>query len=500
MYSELKQKLDHGKSKIIHLPTIILASILALFSIIFLKIFYDFTLHGLFYEQIITLLLLTSMITTEIIGIYTYRAKNSLLISLIFLETALVSFFLGLFREIWFVVFIGSIASIITIIYGYKKKNYRFKPSFNSKKAKVLLLILILTIGIHPIASLTLKQTKIKIKTQDKKITPRFYLRADNYETFTHYTENTLSQNVLDNLKNYNGELFLAITRGDLKENSKAVKTAKKLNQNNVTCHAWLLEKQEHGYWANDLNYEHFENMVEEFLIWENKENLDFDIIQLDSEILIEGGPEQFFDNNESPGVLDYFSKLKTYYRGGPRNEVADKYSSLVSRINQNHKSSVAAYPIVLEDVFDDDTALQDSFAISTYPPKNWDEIEPMVYRVGFHRILKRDLDSYLVYSYSYSWKSKFPKKASIAIARPDELGYKDPDEMVKDSLILESLGFKNVSIFSIGLFLETHGENEFASFLKSVQGNSEKDVLEISYKPLVSYSRILVSFIDRLL
>ncbi|KXA97769.1 hypothetical protein AKJ37_02380 [candidate division MSBL1 archaeon SCGC-AAA259I09] len=175
------------------------------------------------------------------------------------------------------------------------------------------------------------------------------------------------------------------------------------------------------------------------------------------------------------------------------------KYEQLIDRMNACYKSSVACYPFTVEDHFDGDTDLQDALAVSTYPPKNWNEIVPMVYRAGFYRVLGRDPGSYLVYSYGHSWKSSFDENISIAISRPDTAGYRDIEELERDAKILESLGYDKVTIFSIMLFIQTHGEKGLKSYL-NLLSESREGAITVQYSPLVSYSRVSLSLIDRLL
>ncbi len=286
----------------------------------------------------------------------------------------------------------------------------------------------------------------------------------------------------------------------DLKENSESSKTIRKLNKKNIDAHAWLLVSQENGYWANDYNFQKFEEFYNELSKWEEKENLQIDITQLDSEILIDSSPADFFQESEKKGISHYLNKIQYYYKNGPRKEAEDNYKSLIDTINKNSRSSVAVYPFIIEDQLDGDTTLQDMFGISSYPPKNWSEIEPMIYRVGFYRALGRDLGSYLVYSYAYSYKSYFQEKASIGLARPDELEYEENyNEMKKDALILDSLGYDEATIFSINLFIQTHGEKNLKSYLTALNEGSREEI-KINYRPLVSYSRLAISLADRLI
>ncbi len=382
-----------------------------------------------------------------------------------------------------------------------KNRNYySFSLSLKSKKAKITLFLLTLTIAIHPIVSFSLSQMPISLNPGDEKITPRFY-----YADLPHHTATSLSENVLDNLKEYDAELFLPVQREGLKENSETARAVRKLNDKGIIPHTWLLESVENGYWANDYNYDSFKDLFDKFEKWKKQENLEFGTIQLDSEKLMEGeDPASFFQENKgSPGIFEYFSSLKTFYkkRNTPgRKKASENYEELVEEINENYKSSVASYPIIIGDLYDKDTTLQDIFAVSTYPPKNWDEIVPMIYRIGFYRIVGRDLGSYLVYSYSYSWKEKFPQKANIALSRPDKLDYSENlEELEKDALVLNSLDHDYVTIFGIGLLVETHGEDGLNRFLKSLQ-EEEYEKIEFSYEPLVSYSRTSVAFFDRLL
>ncbi len=491
----MKLKKDH----IYWFPLLVFLFIFAKFSITTLGIVVNFSKHAILHDWIIALLTFLSTSTVGIITIYTYYEENPFLTLLLLTGTIFLSFFLGLFEPTWFILLVASITGVIIILYGLRKGKYVTSSKLKNNM-KIITLAVIIAIMINPIGTLLLKQTSIQVSTQDGKVTPRFYLRADNLQTFKHYTTETLSTEVLESLSANEAELFLAITRKDLKENSESSKVIQKLNEQDIPVHAWLLESQENGYWANDYNFKNFESLYEDVKNWEKQENLHIKTIQLDSETLIESSPTDFFKESEKKSIFQYLTILKNHYKNGPGKKAEKNYENLVNKINETHKSSVAVYPFIIDDQLDGDTTLQDLFGVSSYPPKNWDEILPMVYRIGFYRVLNLDLGSYLVYSYSHSYKSYFGETASIGLARPDALEYKkNYKEMARDALILESLGYDEATIFSINLFLQTHGEEKLKSYLENLNKESEEEI-RIPYRPLVSYARISTCLADRLI
>ena len=497
----MNNSINLDKISIFWIPLTLFIVLLGLFSTISFQVFLNFLTFNPIYDQIISFLVFLTILTFGLIGLYSYQDGNSFLLTLIFLIWAILSIPLGFFKPIWYGVFLICLISIFLTFFGANKRDYyNFKLDWKTKKAKILLTILAITIIAHPVASFSLSQTNVRLSPGEGEIKPRFY-----YADLPHQDPIKLSENALESIEKHDGEIFIPIMREDLEENSEKAQMARRLEDEGIKINAWLLEDVENGYWANDYNYDSFDNLFEEFKRWTQEENLNFDTIQLDSEKLMSGeDPASFFsDNKKSPSLYGYLSSLEKFYkdRKDPkRNNAPQEYEKLVEKINENFKSSVACYPIIIDDLYDEDTSIQELFAVSTYPPKNWNELAPMIYRVGFYRIVGRDLGSYSVYSYSYSWKERLPQKASISLSRPDKLKYSENlQELGQDVSTLKSLGYDYATVFGLGLFIETHGEEGLNQFLKSFE-NSENRTVKFSYQPLVSYSRVSVAFFDRLL
>lgn len=138
-----------------------------------------------------------------------------------------------------------------------------------------------------------------------------------------------------------------------------------------------------------------------------------------------------------------------------------EEYQRFVERVRrQGYRLLCVTFPMVLDDLEDGDTDLQD-FLNLPVTPIPWDELSFMVYRTTAYDLGITGATSYLVYSYARSAHALYGEQAGIDIglvappdstrATPDGLqGYNDPQPLLMDLRAALAAGVRKIHIWPL--------------------------------------------------
>jgi hypothetical protein len=297
--------------------------------------------------------------------------------------------------------------------YGIKD-NYKERWLYILQARKILSVIL----GICLFVSLCSNQLLVVTSTAEDSSGSEYY-----HAVWAEFLSFSDVEATLPLLSAHNIALHLAIEETDL-SNPTLVDLLITAQTLGVEVRAWLLVPHEEGYWACEENADEFYNFTVEFIAWCDTHELNIEWIIIDLEPSWQL-THKLINNITDGNYLNALATVVSNINPGQFYNAAGSYQLLVDYAHTNgFKVHCVTYPIVLDDLEDDDVALQDALNIPV-TPVGWDEISFMVYRSTYNELVGMgDLSSYLVYSYALDAYEYYGDSAAIDIGIVDHLGY----------------------------------------------------------------------------
>lgn len=247
---------------------------------------------------------------------------------------------------------------------------------------------------------------------------------------------------VFPELQKLDVELFLAIREEQIDRGS-----LKKLK-----FRAWLLLKEENGYWLSTWNADKFYDFLREFL----QSGIDVEWITLDLEPPFDASKKLSF----SKSLTEYLSALNQMK---PPDDIYNHGKSKIDEIisfahSKGVKVLCSLFPFAVDDLEDGD---QDILRfIGLYIPPDCDEYSFMLYttilknlagKLGF----KIEVPEYFVYSYGVDIYRLFGERGSIDVGLVGEdlfgnKGYSTPDELKRDVSAGLAAGLKKIHVWTL--------------------------------------------------
>lgn len=255
-------------------------------------------------------------------------------------------------------------------------------------------------------------------------------------------------EKIYDKLEKLGVELFLRVKDGDFPHPSLE----------KMKFRAWLLLKEEDGYWLSVWNADKFFRLVSDFLKYYKAE-----WIILDFE-----PPYEFATKVTS--VFD-FPKVITLIK--PSDDVYEEGKKKIYEIiefahSKRVKVMCVAIPFVVDDILRDSEKVQRNLGIPL--PENCDEYSFMVYSTilkgGLEKIgIKIDAPEFFVWDYVKDIFKIFGEKSALSVGLVGEdtfgnKGYNSPDELIKDISAGLSAGMKNFNIWVLDNMRDKTGWN----------------------------------------
>ena len=155
----------------------------------------------------------------------------------------------------------------------------------------------------------------------------------------------------------------------------------------------------------------------------------------------------------------------------------------------------VVGFPLPIDDLPDEDDDIQSIMGVSTMPHQ-WDYSSFMVYRTTYEEITRLKFGSYFVYSYAKSIFKYFGPRSSVSLSRCGQAPYDSIEELVMDSLIVKNIGLEEVIWWCFSLFDEAFGVEGLVKLLERCENS---DPVSFYYNPITAYSRLLLTFVDKI-
>ncbi len=225
-----------------------------------------------------------------------------------------------------------------------------------------------------------------------------------------------------------------------------------------IPVNAWLLLPEEQGYWFNEENFAQASDYVYEFLDWIEQRHIPLEWIMFDMEMSV----DKIRAMREGGLFEVVIPTLKENVDPEQYERSTQAYAELVRKVQERgYRVTAAAYPMVLDDLRDDDFEIQDAFNTPIVGVA-FDEIYFMVYRSTFVQLLGITPGPDLVYQYALEARQHFGEAGVIAlgivgtIGMVSEEGYTEPAQLAVDIAAARAGGSARVYIFSLDGMLAT--------------------------------------------
>ena len=214
-----------------------------------------------------------------------------------------------------------------------------------------------------------------------------------------------------------------------------------------VNVRAWLLLPYADGYWPGEKNATLFAQTAIDFAQWFLDENIPIEwiVVDMETDINTMGALTDALANG------DYLSALMILLGNiDPQSfqQAEQIYRQLVEDLsNMGFYSMVVTAPMVIDDINDGDTFLQDvlDIPVSSIP---WHEVSPMVYTTTFDDMIGLDFGPYLTYDYALSTVEYFGEgAASIALGISGEMG--DPAILATEIAAAKAAGIERIQVYN---------------------------------------------------
>ena len=227
-----------------------------------------------------------------------------------------------------------------------------------------------------------------------------------------------------------------------------------------AACHgievrAWLTLPEEDGYWPNEKNADLFIEKALELARWIRSSGWPIDWIVVDME------PDlQLMDALIAAAEEGRWLEAAMLILGNrdPESYAAsiEAYTDLVDALHEmDFKVMVVTFPLVLDDLGDDDDNVQDllNTPVNGVP---WDEVSFMVYTTIFTKFLGIPMEPYLIYSYGLDAVRHYGQRAAVDLGVVGEggmvegQGIKDIRELRAQVGAAKAAGLKRVHVYSL--------------------------------------------------
>ena len=353
------------------------------------------------------------------------------------------------------------------------------RTSFNSKKRKILVVLLIclflfpsIIFGLgatsHTVARKDIDINHINGEDQGSQaIQLSFYATLSSYNYLTNETI----------LRALNGtdfgggtlnpvEILLLVEEGELLNPSNALKLAEMVNkctQSGLNVWIWFIYNASIGVYPSHQNYQHLPQFKQVFDNWVQTYSLSIHGMLFDNEI------DQVISDAD---LTDIFSYLKTILNH--RRTVREDWSNAVNMYEsvannwsaQGYKIALVGMDLAVLDIKDGDADIQQLFGIVDNPPDMWERMSFMLYRGCGTQIAPRGRD--YLYNLADSHKKLYEERAVAALGCMDHEIYSNIDDILKDIAILKYLNYSTVELFELRGFYNAFGYSGLISILNS--------------------------------
>ena len=217
----------------------------------------------------------------------------------------------------------------------------------------------------------------------------------------------------------------------------------------------WLTLPEEEGYWPNEKNVDLFASEAVRLADWIRTSGWAIDWIVVDMEPALQMFTDLIglFEQGDIGGAFDLLLDNRD---AGAYALARAKYADLVEALHaRGFRVMVVTIPVVLDDVWDGDSLIQDLMDIPVHGVP-WDEFSFMAYTTTFGRMLGQELSAYLVYSYGLDAVRAYGEKAAIDLGvighggMVEGEGISDVDEIRAQIGAAREAGLANIHAYSL--------------------------------------------------
>jgi hypothetical protein len=266
---------------------------------------------------------------------------------------------------------------------------------------------------------------------------------------------------------------------------------------NGVELRAWLTLPNDQGYWPNEKNAWLFSEKALKLAGWIKQSGWDIDWIVVDME------PDfsmmnSLFEALGSGRLIEAFELLKDNHDPEMYEASVDVYEKLVDDLHAlGFKVMVVTFPMVLDDMHDGDSSIQDLLNIPV-TRIDWDMVSFMTYTTIFEMILGSEVSEYLVYSYGQDAVKFFGDRAAVELGiiggggMIDNVGITDLGKLERQVDAAKYAGVKAIHAYSLDGILGLDENDKYFDIFKATA--HAKPETQISVKII----RSALKFVDR--
>jgi len=224
-----------------------------------------------------------------------------------------------------------------------------------------------------------------------------------------------------------------------------------------VEVRAWLLLPYASGYWPGELNVDEYTATALAFAQWFVDENIAIEwiVVDMETDVNLIAQLNQLIEEGR---YLEAGFLLLEQYSPDHFAYASELYQQMVDDLYAlGFYSMVVTAPMLLDDLADGDTFLQDVMNIPVSTVK-WHEVSTMVYTTTFEEYLGLNFGPYVVYDYALSTLEYFPQTASIALGVSSQM--ETPEELAVQIAAAKAAGIERIQVYSYSCTL-THPNPE---------------------------------------
>lgn len=323
-----------------------------------------------------------------------------------------------------------------------------------------------------------------------------------SYEILLYAAEDqpySVIQDTLPSLAELHMSIIVAIQPSQL-QSFGLVSLVREANRLNVNVLLWPLLEKEDGYWPNETNVTKFSSQVREILQWLKQENLKANAIVYDMEPAFQYS--KALETAFAQGVSSTLELMRAHLDPNEFSEAKQQYIDSVQEVqNAGLKAECVTFPMVLDDLQDNDSDLQDALDIPV-DDIPWDKISFMVYQSTFADSVGSWIGPGLIRSYAASAYSKYGERAAVALGivgnasvmNEESKRYADPNILKEDIAAAIAENIKQIEIFSLDGMIETAQLNNWLTALTQISPKQPKEA------PLAQFSRQVFIVLDNML
>jgi len=176
---------------------------------------------------------------------------------------------------------------------------------------------------------------------------------------------------------------------------------------------AWLTLPEEQGYWPNEKNAALFAEAAADLAEWIRSSGWPVDWIVVDMEPDLQT-METLLALLEAGDVMGAVELLANNHDPEAYARARSRFAAMVDSLHAGgFKVMAVTFPLVLDDLDDGDSTLQDvmNTPVDGIP---WDEVSFMAYTSVFSRLLSTEIGPYLVYAYGEDAVRHYPDRAAL--------------------------------------------------------------------------------------